>query len=383
MLNGEVWLCHTSLFNNWTIGKWDWVRTLGWFSRLQALAENSTPGWIMFGDDEEPPQRTLYPIVSDPKNRHKLFKWDGMSWHHLPGPIVFSTENVSVAWAGDKQTIKDLLATRWDPWSWPKIQVVEVDSSIAVKIERTPEKKPFPVFFVSNGECNADYNWRRLKTLVPLAERVQNIKGRREMFLECARRAQGVSHFWIVTGKNYLLDPNVFGFYPDAKKPDHHWVFNARNAANGLEYGHMGIVLYSTHSVLSTPKDYGLDFTMASPYTSIPWTVSEGRFATTPWEAFRTAYRESFKLARAVIERQDPIASRRLDIWIRGNSGPNDTSVQAGALQGTMDALLGYDGRKTVEWKDLHDRFMRSSTFHVTFPDTVMLKRIQELCQVR
>lgn len=385
MLKGEVWLCHTDLFNeHWTVGKQDWIRNLGWFSRMESMAENSDPGWILFGDTANtPPQNSLYPIVADRANRKKLFMWDGVKWSHLPGPVVFKSEGLAVGWAGEHTLINlHLNLGQTDPWQWKGIQVVEVDPTVAVQIERAPERKPFPVFFVSNGESNAEVNWTRLYTLVPHAQRVKNINGRREMFLECARRARGFSHFWIVTGKNYLLDPNVFFFEPDPKKPDHHWVFNARNASNGLEYGHMGIALYSVHSVLSTPEDYGLDFTMASPYTSILWTVSEGRFATTPWEAFRTAYRESFKLARMVIERSDPVASSRLDRWVRGNSGPYTTYVTWGALNGTQDALLGKDGRKTVEWRDLENEFL-SCHPGFEFADPTIPNRIKELCGVR
>jgi hypothetical protein len=384
MLNGEVWLCHTDLFTwHWTIGQQDWVRNLGWFSRLQSLSANSGTGWILFGDAaNEPPQRTLYPIVADPSNRRKLFKWDGVSWSHLPGPVVFSAEGVIAGFAGIHTLVNSYVASQQDPWTWKGIQVVEVDPLVAVKVETPPKHTEFPVFFVSNGETGAEINWKRLKDLVPRAQRIKNINGRRKMFLKCAERARGFSHFWVVTGKNYLLDPNVFNFQPDPKKPHHHWIFNARNESNGLEYGHMGVALYSTFSVLATPEDYGLDFTMASPYVSIPWTISEGRFATSPWEAFRTAYRESFKLARMVVERQDPVASSRLDKWIRGNSGPYTKYTTWGALNGTQDALLGKDGRKTVEWDDIAEEFLKQGP-GFEFADPTMPNRIKELCQVR
>jgi hypothetical protein len=281
----------------------------------------------------------------------------------------------------------DRYVSEWGPLRLFHKQAVLNDEALGSKTVFTagltfPKYGHFPVFFVSNGEKNAEVNWLRLKSLYPEAKWVKNVQGRKNMFLACSLRAQYDSHFWVVTGKNYVTDPDVFNFYPDILQPDHHWIFQSKNASNGLEYGHMGIGLYSAHSVHTTPDDFGLDFTMASPFHSIPWTVSEGRFATSPWEAFRTAYRESFKLTRRIIMTKDPIASQRLDTWVRGNIGEYWENVRAGALQGSAHGILNYPGKVTVEWKDLESNFERHDLSTASMPVQVH-PMIMELCSIR
>jgi hypothetical protein len=208
-----------------------------------------------------------------------------------------------------------------------------------------------PVFFVSNGETNADGNWELLSSVCDYARRIEGVNGRRKMFDTCATLAEG-QDFFIVTGKNRILNPDIFNFSPDPLEK-RHWVFRATNGSNGLVYGHMGVALYNNELVRNTPKNFGLDFTMASLVHEVPTTASLALFATSPWEAWRTAFRECVKLV-LYSEAEDPLAHTRLVRWMSFAEGENSEWVLKGAVDGAefceLNKHLPDELRKTVEW---------------------------------
>jgi hypothetical protein len=215
----------------------------------------------------------------------------------------------------------------------------------------TPSIKEHPVFFVSNGESNAEENWKQLSRLYPSAIRITGVNGRWNMFDRCADLSNG-KDFFVVTGKNWVTNPEIFAFQPDPLAKQH-WVFQAYNVTNNLMYGHMGIVLYNYECIRNTPRNFGLDFTMFSPVHEVPVVASEARFATSPYEAWRTAFRECVKLTTYID--QDPNAKWRLETWRTRAKGPNAAWSLMGANDGYEYAKM-YSGisseklRLTVEW---------------------------------
>lgn len=371
MLNGESWLLHSDLFQkHWIVETKSWVRNLGWFSSVLDQTRFDT-GWSLFGSKE----LTImdYVNIVDAVNSEKtLYTYKNGSWTYIHGPILFvikkTDDEVYIAgWAGDKKKITEYKKKYSDPWAWPDLNIIEIIPTITtrsffnVKQENNliPQESTtkFPVFFLSNGETNADENWEHLKRICPRAERVNGISPRREAFLQCAELAEGHSHFFVVTGKNKITDVSVFDYTPDTSVPNAHIVFQAKNMSNGLEYGHMAVGCYNKALIINTPKNFGLDLTEYGKIYTVPLTVSQANFATSPYEAWRTAFRETVKLT----VKDTRLSNKWLHIWTSYAEGEYSDWVLRGAHDGKeyatkykydMDMLL-----KTEQWNWLDQWF--------------------------
>lgn len=364
MLNNESWLAHSDLFNkHWIIETKPWARTLGWFTDFE-LTTRDAKGWAQAGEKE----LTIYEYVNVLEEKDatkKIFRYRNCEWEHISSPLIFvvrkDEEQVFIAgWAGDPKVIREYQSVDVDPWAWPDKVVVEVDPTSALHVLKTDRKKlpDVPVFFASNGESNADENWEHLVKMCPRAIRIDGINGRRNMFLRCVDLAgETATHFFVVTGKNKVTDKTVFDYTINRNTPRAHIVFNAKNMSNRLEYGHMGVVAYNIDLVLSTPENFGLDFTSYSPIHTVPRTVSEATFATSEFEAWRTAFRETVKLT----ERNTINDRHWLARWLSFAEGTNSNWVLTGAKDGHEYAVRYKDSpeelRKSVDWKWLEEYY--------------------------
>lgn len=349
MLNNETWLAHSDLFNkHWIVETKHWVRSLGWFTDFIDTVKDSK-GWAQAGD-KELTTFDYIDIIDAPNSENKLYLCkNGVTWDHISGPIIFVVRKDAnllyiAGWAGDKKDIIKAKKVSADPWEWPDKMIVEVDPIVALhtlKINRTEKDKQVPVFFVSNGEANAEENWEHLVKLNPKVVRIDGIDGRRKMFHRCVDLAGDAKQFFVVTAKNYITDASVFD-YPVEKTTDAHIIFHAKNMSNRLQYGHMGVVCYNSNLVLNTPEDFGLDFTQYSKTVTVPRTVSEATFATSPYEAWRTAFREVVKLT---LQKDNDLW---LDRWLAFAEGENSDWVMKGARDGHEFALENINDKKML-----------------------------------
>lgn len=364
MLNNETWLAHSDLFkHHWIVETKHWVRSLGWFTDFIQTVKDAD-GWAQAGD-KELTAFDYVDIIDAKGSERKLYRCsNGITWEHISGPVVFvvrkDAEQVFIAgWAGEKKVIEKMKKESDDPWEWSDKMIIEVDPIVALhtlKVRRTAKKDQVPVFFVSNGENNADENWKHLVKLCPRAVRIDGIDGRRNMFHKCVDLSDNAKQFFVVTGKNYVTDASVFD-YPVETISDAHVIFQAKNMSNRLQYGHMGIVCYNSNLVLNTPENFGLDFTQYSKTITVPRTVSEAVFATSEYEAWRTAFRETVKLT--VTYGDD--AHLWLDRWLSFAEGQYSDWVLKGAKEGHEYAEQHRDNKETlkntVDWNWLHTYF--------------------------
>lgn len=365
MLNNESWLVHTNLFKKyWTIETKSWVRNLGWVSSM--LSElRMDDGWVLFGKHELTP--TDYINLVDAKDSDtKLYMYKDGEWTYIEGPVLFTIEKNTdetfiAGWAGDKKKIAEYKKKYDNPWDWPAINVIKVEPTIAKKrtavANENLNKEKFPVFFISNGETNAEENWQSLKRVCPRAERVNGISPRLNAFLQCADLAETAPYFFVVTGKNKVTDPSVFDYIPDDSVPDAHVIFQAKNMSNGLEYGHMAIGCYNTKIIRNTPSNFGLDLTEYGKIYPIPLTVSQAHFATSKYEAWRTAFRETVKLTL----KDTDISREWLKQWRSDAEGIYADWVLQGAADGNAYATLNRNNvdelLKTERWEWLEEYF--------------------------
>ena len=191
------------------------------------------------------------------------------------------------------------------------------------------------IVFISYDEPEADVNYARLTDKFPSVKRVHGVSGM-ESALEAAADLSSTPWYFAVFAKTEIDQSFDFSFAPDHMQQPKHYIFNCRNSSNGLEYGHMGVVLYNCDGIRSVnrAREFGLDYTLSFAHESVPILSCHGNFATTPYHAWRTAFRECAKLCYFESVAPSVEGAYRLDIWLNHATGPNAEWVLRGAADG-------------------------------------------------
>jgi hypothetical protein len=209
------------------------------------------------------------------------------------------------------------------------------------------------IVFISNGEPNSEQNYKRL-SLLPKSNRlvrVDNINGRAAAY-HAAAEASTTPWFFAVFAKLEVDIDFDFAWQPDRMQEAKHYIFHARNPCNGLIYGHQAMIAYNKQLVLANPG-VGLDFTLDSPHEVVPILSGIAHYTSTPWMAWRTAFRECIKLRDSLPDVENEY---RLSKWLDVNSdeadpqwsrlGAEDAVEYYDEVQGNFDAL-----KLSYEWK--------------------------------
>ena len=141
------------------------------------------------------------------------------------------------------------------------------------------------VFFISQGEWNAEENYQRLTKFVPNIKEVRDVKGIYEVHKTCAEQS-ATDNFYVVDADAWIVDDFDFNFVPD---PDElHWdypenecvtVWNSVNPVNGLEYGYGGVKLFPKKPFLEgRPWEIDLSTTIGASTISKTKVSCETRF---------------------------------------------------------------------------------------------------------
>jgi hypothetical protein len=220
---------------------------------------------------------------------------------------------------------------------------------------------PQDIVFISYDEPEADTNWQQLAQHFPRAQRVHGIKGMENALAEAARVSKTPWYF-AVFGKTVLAPAFDFEFQPDYMQQPKHYIFYSENRANKLVYGEMAIIMYNCHLILDNHgKEFGLDYTMSFPHEVVPILSTYGNFDTSPYHAWRTAFRETAKLAYFENQQSTVEGSYRLDTWLNTASGEFADWVLKGSAdgyaffqqsQGDLTVL-----KQSFNWEWLKDRF--------------------------
>lgn len=178
---------------------------------------------------------------------------------------------------------------------------------------------PLDIVFIDNGEPGAEYNWLQLPhTSIPnQIHRSSGINGRVAAY-HAAARLSTTPWFFAVFAKLCVADTFDWSWQPDRMQEPKHYIFHARNPANGLEYGHQAMIAYNRELVLHNPGA-GLDFTLDSAHEVVPIMSGTANYCTDPWTAWRTAFREVIKLKSST----DVESQYRLGKWLNKDHGGN------------------------------------------------------------
>ena len=211
------------------------------------------------------------------------------------------------------------------------------------------------IVFISNGEPNAEQNFKRLNLHAGAKGnrlvRVSNINGRAAAY-HAAARASTTPWFFAVFAKLQVDIDFDWNWQPDRMQQAKHYIFHAKNPCNGLEYGHQAMIAYNRQLVLDNPG-VGLDFTLDSPHEVVPILSGVAHYDTSPWSSWRTAFRECIKLKASL---PDVESEYRLNKWLDVDSDEADPQW---SRLGAEDAVEYYDQvvgdfeqlKKSYEWE--------------------------------
>jgi hypothetical protein len=195
----------------------------------------------------------------------------------------------------------------------------------------------YDIFFLKYDENNADKNLRFLLEKRPDVKIISGVQGIFNAHLAAAKKSS-TDMFWIVDADATVID--AFDF--DYRVPD--WDFDvvhiwkSINPINFLEYGYGGVKLIPKHLILNADETTAVDVTTSiGAKIKIMNEISNlNNFATSPLNAWRSAFRECAKLASGIIPRQlDTESTQRLETWVsKGGDRPLGEYVRGGASAG-------------------------------------------------
>jgi hypothetical protein len=173
------------------------------------------------------------------------------------------------------------------------------------------------VFFLTYDEPLKDLYWEKLKALIPWAKRIDGVKGFDAAHKACAG-ASTSRRLFVIDGDN-SVDPGFLHLKLPSRLAFSKAVFSwaGRNSVNGLVYGNGGIKNWSV-STLKNMRSHetapgekmALDFHFGVTYRQQSGSFSTADIHQTPFQAFRSGFREGIKMS--LFEGEKVKESRRL-----------------------------------------------------------------------
>lgn len=191
----------------------------------------------------------------------------------------------------------------------------------------------YDVFFLSFDEPYAEQYWSVLKEQHPSARRCTGVPGIQAAHAKCAQMSR-TRHFFVVDADNQVLKPEVFEHRVADWDAEYVHLWYARNPVNGLEYGWGGIKLFPK-TLFNNLSEQRLDMTTTFPLKVQEEVASITHFDTTPYETWRSAFREAVKLT----VKTDDDSKARLATWMNVGRGPNGAWSIRGAVEGHAYSL--------------------------------------------
>ena len=227
--------------------------------------------------------------------------------------------------------------------------------------------QPLDIIFISNGEPGEESMFHHTEYMTNSDVKwIRGVNGRTAAY-QAAAHASETPWFFAVFAKLEVVG-NSFPWYnwqPDYWQEPKHYIFNARNPVNGLEYGHQGMIAYNKNLVLANNTP-GIDFTLSQPHESVPILSGTARFNQDPWMTWRTAFREVIKLIHFNKTQPTVETADRLHTWLTRADGDyaewclrgaRDAAEYYREVNGEYDKLM-----LSFDWPWLKARFDQYST---------------------
>lgn len=196
----------------------------------------------------------------------------------------------------------------------------------------------FDVIFISYDEPNAEHHYRKVRDKVPPARlsRVHGVKGIHRAH-RLAAQFSSTEMMWVVDGDAELVPEFNFELPPTVDS-NSMYVWRSKNPVNGLIYGYGGVKLLPTEKVRQMRIDT-IDMTTSLDcwYRVVNVVSNVTQFNSSPFNAWKGAFREVVKLGSSCIKNADPASEQRLDTWLNVfNQVPHVQWVKQGVEDGMM-----------------------------------------------
>lgn len=174
----------------------------------------------------------------------------------------------------------------------------------------------YDIFFLSYDEINADENFNLLKSKFPHTKRIHGIEGILNAHKECAKKSL-TKNFFVVDGDNIIANDFNFSVDDSLLTDDNVLVWRAINPVNKLVYGYGGVKLLPKKLILNMPNlIVDMTTSLSNKFKIVNIISSITKFNTSPFNAWRGAFRECVKLSSKSIDRQkNDQTEERLNIW--------------------------------------------------------------------
>jgi len=217
------------------------------------------------------------------------------------------------------------------------------------------------IIFISYDEINADENWHLVQSQYSYAKRLHGVEGMDNALKEAAKISD-TEWYYAVFAKTKVHRDFNFSYRPDRFQKPKHYIFDALNIMNGLQYGHMGIVLYNCDIILNMPDTFGIDYTMSAAHEIIPEVSALADFNASPYQTWRTAFRECAKLAQFNYETPNIDNEYRLNVWTTKAEGDYAEWCLKGANDGVEYFNQNKDNvialKQAFKWEWLRNYFV-------------------------
>lgn len=182
-------------------------------------------------------------------------------------------------------------------------------------------------FFLNFDDPNVENNFLRSKEKIKDLQKVSSDKSIKQSHHLCAARSF-TDQFMVMDADCYLLDTfdlfdDVYSNVVDQNKV---YIFRAKNPVNDLEYGHGGIKVFQ-RKFFNDESVVDFSTSFKDRIVSVKKTLNIHQFNSSPFHAWRTAFRECVKLSSNLIlshsdqlmdyeiKKQKEITEYRLTMW--------------------------------------------------------------------
>ena len=174
----------------------------------------------------------------------------------------------------------------------------------------------YDVYFLSFNERVANDNFALLLNKCPYAKRIKNVEGIFKAHYFAALDST-TDFLWVVDADAEVAEDFNFDYEVPSWDFDVIHIWPSKNKVNGLVYGNGGIKLIPRHLILDAdPNSVDITTSLGANIKIMEQISNYNNFATSPFGAWRAAFRECAKLSSAVIDRQDQTETdHRLAVW--------------------------------------------------------------------
>lgn len=174
----------------------------------------------------------------------------------------------------------------------------------------------YDIIFISYQETNAETNFSLLKKRFPIAKRIHGIKGIHQAHIAAANLAL-TKMFWVVDADALIVDDFNFSYKVDEWNFDTVHVWRSQNPINDLVYGYGGVKLFPRDlTVKMNTSKLDMTTSITNKFKAMSDISNITAFNTSPFETWRSAFRECTKLSSKIIDRQQNKETEdRLQVW--------------------------------------------------------------------